>query len=87
MPRVVMTHAVTDVEAWASHKAERAAFFEDFASDIVDYLPTDGGTTIAVSANVHDMDGLLAALETPEAKALEESHGVLEPILSYVAVQ
>jgi hypothetical protein len=31
------------------------------------------------------MDGLLAALETPEAKALEESHGVLEPISSYVA--
>jgi len=87
MPRVVMTHAVTDVEAWASYKAERAAFFEDFASDIVDYLPTDGGTTIAVSANVHDMDGLLAALETPEAKALEESHGLIEPISSYVASQ
>jgi hypothetical protein len=83
MPRVVITHAVTNVEAWASHKAERAGFFEDFASDIVDYLPTDGGTTIAVSANVHDVDGLLAAL----AKALEESHGVIEPISSYVAGQ
>jgi hypothetical protein len=87
MPRVVMTHAVTDVEAWASHNAGRVAFLKDFASDIVDYLPTDGGTTVAVSANVHDMDGLLAALETPEAKALEESHGVLEPISSYVAAQ
>jgi hypothetical protein len=27
------------------------------------------------------------ALETPEAKALEESHGVIEPISSYVAGQ
>jgi hypothetical protein len=81
MPRVVITHAVTSVEAWASQKAERAAFFEAFASDVVDYLPTDGGTTIAVSANVHDMDGLLAAL----AKALAESHGASEPISSYVA--
>jgi hypothetical protein len=87
MPRVVLTHAVTDVEAWASHKAERVAFFEDFASDVVDYLPTDGGTRVAVSANVHNMDGMLAALETPEAKAIEESHGVIEPISSYVEGQ
>lgn len=87
MPRVVFTHAVADVQAWASHKAERARFFEEFASEVVDYLPTDEGSTVAVSANVHDMAGMLAALETSEAKALEESHGVIEPISSYVEGQ
>jgi hypothetical protein len=84
MPRVVFTHAVSDVQAWASHKAERVEFFEDFATEIVDYLPTDGGTTVAVSANVHDIDGMQTALQTPEAIALEESHGVIPPISSYV---
>jgi hypothetical protein len=87
MPRVVFTHAVSDVPAWASHKAERAGFFEDFATDIVDYLPTDGGSTVAVSVNVHDMEGMQAALETPEAIALEESHGVIQPISSYIEGQ
>jgi hypothetical protein len=87
MPRVVFTHAVTDVEAWASHSDGRVAFFKDFASELVDYLPTDGGTTVAVSVNVHDMDGMLAALETPAAKELEKAHGVIEPISSYVASQ
>ena len=87
MPRVVFTHAVSDVPAWASHKASRVEFFSDFATDVVDYLPTDGGSTVAVSANVHDMAGMQAALETPEAIALEESHGVIPPISSYVEGQ
>lgn len=87
MPRVVFTHAVSDVPAWASHKAERAGFFADYATDVVDYLPTDGGSTVAVSANVHDMDGMLAALQTPDAVALEESHGVIQPISSFVEGQ
>jgi predicted metalloendopeptidase len=84
VPRVVFTHAVTDVQAWAAHKAERVEFFDAYATDILDYLPTDGGNTVAVSANVNDMDGMLAALQTPEATALEESHGVIQPILSFV---
>jgi hypothetical protein len=31
------------------------------------------------------MDGLQAALETPEAKEIEKSHGVLEPISVFAA--
>jgi hypothetical protein len=84
VPRVVFTHAVTDVQAWAAHSAARVEFFDAFATDIVDYVPTDGGSTVAVSADVHDMDGMLAALQTPEATALEESHGVIQPISSFV---
>jgi hypothetical protein len=84
VPRVVFTHAVTDVQVWAGHGAARVEFFDAFATDVVDYVPTDGGSTVAVSANVHDMDGMLAALQTPEATALEESHGVIQPISSFV---
>jgi hypothetical protein len=87
MPTVVFTHAVSDVQSWASHKDDRVGFFRDYATDVVDYLPTDGGRTVAVSANVHDMDGMQAALQTPEAIALEESHGVIPPISSFVADQ
>jgi len=84
LTRVVFTHAVSDVPAWASHKAERAG---RPSRSPVDYLPTAGGSTVAVSANVHDMDGMLAALQTPDAVALEEAHGVIQPISSFVEGQ
>ncbi len=85
MPRIVITHPVEDVEKWVSHKDERAAFFADYGSDVVDFLPTDGSKNIAVSVNVRDMEGLQAALETPGAKEIEKSHGVLEPISVFAA--
>ena len=86
MPKIVATHAVVDIERWLSGKAERAAVISAYATDVTDYVAADGSNTIAISANVHDMEGMAAmmAAPSPEDAAAMERHGVLPPIVVYV---
>lgn len=86
MPRVVMTHKVIEIERWLKGKDERAAAFADYASDVRDYVAMDGGNEIAITADVHDMEGAQAMLASPPADVVEkmESHGVLQPITVYI---
>jgi hypothetical protein len=80
MPKVVFTHAVSDVDLWASKHAERVAAFSAWGSNVVDHLSPDGGKTVGVSVDVHDMDAMQAAMATPEMDAAKAAHGVLEPV-------
>ena len=86
MPKVVFTHPVTDVEHWASAKSqsERVELFSPFVSNLEAYTPTDGSNIVALTMDVHDMDGLGSMLSTPEADAAKQAHGVLEPISMFV---
>ena len=87
MPRVVITHAVTDVERWLEGKAERAAALESGSgSNVQDYVAADGSTNIAVSADVADLDAITAMLASPPPEVLErmEAHGVVPPITAYI---
>ena len=84
MPTVVFTHAVTDRAFWASKHAERVAAFASWGSNVVDYLGADGGNTVAVSVNVHDMSAMQAALGSPEIAAAKQAHGVVDPIKMHV---
>ena len=46
MPRVVVTHAVEDVQRWLNGKADRAAAIESGSgSNVTDYVAQDGATT------------------------------------------
>jgi hypothetical protein len=45
MPKLVMTHAVVDIERWLKGKAERAATIGAFATNVTDYAAADGATT------------------------------------------
>ena len=85
MPKIVITHAVVDIERWLNGKAERFAFVEQFATSVTDHVAMDGSNTIAITADVHDMAGLQASLASPspELAALMEQHGVLPPIGVY----
>jgi hypothetical protein len=38
-------YRVEILQAWAAHSAARVEFFDAFATDIVDHVPTDGGST------------------------------------------
>jgi len=80
MPRVLFTHAVTDVDTWASKHAERAEAFSSWGTQVVDYLSADGSKNVAVGVDVHDMDAMQAALESPEMDAKKREHGVIEPV-------
>ena len=86
MPKVVITHAVVDVERWLKGKAERAAVFSAFATQVTDHVAMDGSNNIAITADVHDMAGAQAmmASPSPEDAAAGERHGVLPPLTVYV---
>jgi len=84
MPRIVITHPVKDVKLWASKGDERAEIFAPFATEAVDYVAADGSNKVAVAANIHDMDGMMAFMQTPEAAASMEAHGVLQPLVFHM---
>ena len=84
MPRIVITHEVKDVKHWASKGDERVEIIGPFATDIVSYVAADGSNRVALSANIHDMEGMMAMSQTPEAAAAMESHGVIPPIVFHL---
>jgi hypothetical protein len=87
MPKIVATHAVVDVERWLSGNAERAAAIESWSgSNVTDFIAEDGNNTIAVTADVADIDAMKASMASPspEVAALMEKHGVVPPITLYI---
>ena len=86
MPRIVITHAVVDVERWLTGKEERATLFGQFATNITDHVALDGSTNVAITADIHDMAGAQAmmAAPSPEQAAAGERHGVINPITVFV---
>ena len=87
MPRVVITHAVQDVDRWLQGKTERAAAIESgTGSNVTDYVAQDGSNNIAVTADVSDPATLQSMLASPppEVLAAMEAHGVVQPISAYV---
>lgn len=87
MPRMVLTHAVVDVERWLAGKAERAAAIESGSgSNVTDYVAADGSNNIAVTADIGDVDAIRAMLSSPppEVLARMEAHGVVPPITTYI---
>ena len=86
MPRLVITHAVVDIERWLKGKAERAAVISAYATDVTDHVAMDGSNNIAVTANVHDVAGAQAMMASPspaDAAAMER-HGVIPPLTVYI---
>jgi len=86
MPKMVVTHAVVDIERWLEGKAERAELISKVATNVTDYVAADGSNNIAVTADIHDVDGMQAmmASPSPEDAAAEERHGVIQPIIAYI---
>ena len=87
MPKIVLTHAVQDIDRWLQGKAERKTIIEGGGgSDVQDYVAHDGSGNIAITADVEDVAALQAMTESPppEVLAAMESHGVVQPITVYV---
>jgi hypothetical protein len=87
MPRVIITHAVEDIDRWLAGKAERAAAIESGSgSNVVDHVAQDGSNTIAITADVSDLGamGAMLASPSPEVLAAMEAHGVVQPLTVYV---
>ena len=87
MPRVVLTHAVVDIERWLKGKAERAAAIESGSgSNVTDYVAGDGSNNVAITADVSDVAAMQAMLASPppEVLARMEDHGVVPPVTAYI---
>jgi hypothetical protein len=85
VPRIVITHAVQDVDRWLKGKAERAAALPG-ATDVTDLVAMDGSNHAAVSFDIDDLDALKTVLSSvpPEMAAQAESHGVILPMTVHV---
>jgi len=87
VPKVVITHAVEDIDRWLQGKAERAAAIEGgTGSNVTDYLAQDGSKNIAITADVADVDAMKSLLTAPSAEvaATMEAHGVVQPLTAYI---
>jgi hypothetical protein len=87
MPRVVITHAVEEIDRWLAGRAERAAAIESgTGSNVTDYVAADGSNNIAITADVADVDALkgMLASPAPDVLAAMENHGVVQPITAYI---
>ena len=86
MAKIVITHAVIEIDRWLEGKADRAAAISTYATQVTDHVALDGSTQVAVTADVHDMAGLQAMLASPPADvaAQMERHGVVPPIAMYI---
>jgi len=87
MPKVVITHAVIDVERWLDGKADRAAAIESGSgTNVTDHVAADGSNSVAITADVSDVAALQAMLASPSPEILArmEKHGVTPPITAYI---
>ena len=87
MPRIVVTHAVEDVQHWLRGKAARARVIESASgSNVTDYVAQDGSNNIAVAADVNDLAAIDAILTSPspQVAATMQEHGVIPPLTVYI---
>ena len=86
MPKIVVTAAVKDVEAWLKFKPQLIAQVSAVASDGTSYVAMDGSNRVATTWDVPDMAAFQAAQSatSPEMAAAMESHGMIPPVTIYV---
>lgn len=86
MPKMVITHAVVDIDRWLQGKAERVEIISKYATNVMDHVAADGSNNVAITADIHDMAGLQALIDSPspEDAAAQERHGVIPPTAVYI---
>jgi hypothetical protein len=87
VPKVVVTHAVEDVDRWLQGKEGRAAAIESgTGSNVTDYVAADGSNNVAITADVEDVAAIQSMLASPppEVLARMQEHGVVPPITAYI---
>jgi hypothetical protein len=86
VPKVVVTAAVKDVQAWLEFKPLLVAQLSGVASDGTSYVATDGSNLVATTWDIHDMEAFQAAQAklSPEVAAVAERAGMIPPVLIYV---
>lgn len=87
MPKIVITHNVVDIDNWLRFKTERADSIAGMGgTNVVDHVAEDGSNKAAVTVDVADLEGVLAAIASPPAELGDamQRHGVIPPLTVYV---
>jgi hypothetical protein len=87
MPKLVITHAVEELDRWlAGHDGRAEAIESASGSNVTDYVAADGSNHIAITADVTDVELLKGMLASPPPEMLQrmQEHGVVPPITAYV---
>ena len=86
MPKIIVTAAVKDVEAWLKFKADMTAALSTVASDGSSYVAMDGTNQVASTWDVPDMDAFMAAQRSfpPDLAAMAERAGMIPPVMIYI---
>ena len=86
MPKIIVTAAVKDVEAWLAFKADMTAALSAVASDGSSYVAMDGSNQVASTWDVPDMEAFQAAQRSfsPELAATAERAGMIPPVMIYI---
>jgi hypothetical protein len=86
MPKIVVTAAVKDVEAWLKFKPQLVAQLSAVASDGTSYVAADGSNRVASTWDVPDLDAFQAAQNAASAEMAEamEQYGMIPPMTVYV---
>lgn len=86
MPKIIVTAAVRDVEAWLKFKADMTAALAGVASDGSSYVALDGSNQVASTWDVSDMEAFQAAQRSfsPDLAAAAERAGMIPPLMIYI---
>ena len=86
MPKIVVTAAVKDVQAWLKFKPELIAQLSAVASDGTSYVAADSSNRVASTWDVPDLEAFQAAqtAASPEMAAAMERYGMIPPVTVYV---
>jgi hypothetical protein len=86
MPKIVVTAAVKDVEAWLNFKPDLVAQMSAVASDGTSYVAMDGSNRVATTWDVPDLWAFQAAqtAASPEVAAAMERYGMIPPVTIYI---
>ena len=86
MPKIVVTAAIKDVEAWLKFKPELIAQMSAVASDGTSYVAMDGSNRVATTWDVPDLQAFQAAQTavSPEMAEAMERYGMIPPVTVYV---
>ncbi len=86
MPKIVVTAAVKDVEAWLRFKPDLIARLAGVATDGTSYVVADGSNRVASTWDVPDLEAFQAAqaAASPEMAAAMEAYGMIPPVTIYI---
>jgi hypothetical protein len=85
MAKVVIVHAVADLDRWKMGKQERIDAIGAVATGVTGQVAADGSNQVALTAQVTNPAGMDAMLSSPspEPAAVMEKHGVVPPFTAY----